>query len=184
MATAQVSWLDVIPGARQGVSYLLGQVAKFQRLPVRFQAIETTAITAKRQAEQRGKLAEATQLALALQGLATMREKHQRTSVRLADVIEGLRTAGLGITPVELGLLAASVATEVAAIFTGTDGVEATVLGAARKVLSPEEVARLAAAAPRAPLARAGGAMAALVAVGFTVFLLATRRPARRRARR
>ncbi len=143
MALGQATWLDLIPGARQGVSYLMGQVAKFERLPSRFTQLETTAIAVKRQAEGRGRLGEATALALALQGVGKLRDQQQRTAGKLADVLEGLRTAGIAATPVELGLLAARVATEMAALFNGTDGVERAIYAAARRVMSPSEVDQL-----------------------------------------
>ena len=45
------SLLDLIPGARAGVNYLLGAVADFQRLPLRLNAAQTNVIAAKRAAE-------------------------------------------------------------------------------------------------------------------------------------
>lgn len=144
----QATWLDLIPGARQGVSYLLGQVANFQRLPTRFTQIETAAVAAKRAAESRGNIGAATQLALVLQGVGSLRDAHGRTSVALADVLEGVRTAGLGLTPVELGLLAAKVATDMAGLFKGTDALQASVYNVAAKVMTPTEVTQLKLAAP------------------------------------
>ncbi len=144
----QATWLDLIPGARAGVSYLMGQVANFQRLPARFTQIEAAAIASKRAAEARGNLAAATQLALALQGVMKLRDQQIRTSGRLADVLEGLRTAGLAMTPVELGVLAARVATEMTALFNGAKALEGSVYGAAAKVMSPAEVQALKLAAP------------------------------------
>lgn len=139
----QATWLDLIPGARQGVSYLLGQVAVFQRIPSRLTQIETAAIAAKRAAEARQKFGPATALALALQVIGRLRTQQVATSSRLADVLEGLRTSGLALTQVELGVLAARVATEVAAIINGTKAVENTVYNEASKVMSPSEVTAL-----------------------------------------
>lgn len=148
MLGQQATWLDLIPGARQGVSYLMGQVANFQRLPSRFTQIETAAIAAKRVAETRGSLGAATKLALAMQANSKLREQWTGTSGRLADVLEGLRTTGLAATPVELGVLAARVATEVGALLNGAKIVEGQVYSAASSVMSPSEVAALKVAAP------------------------------------
>ena len=144
----QATYLDLIPGARAGVSYLMGQVANFQRLPSRFTQIETAAIATKRAAESRSNLVVATQLALALQGVAKLREQWSRTSSRLADVLEGLRTAGLGLTPIELGTLAARVAAEMTGLFKGADGLQSSVYSAASKVMSASEIAAMKLAAP------------------------------------
>jgi len=148
MLGQQATWLDLIPGARQGVSYLMGQVANFQRLPARFTQVETAAIAAKRVAETRGNLGAATKLALALQANTKLREQWTSTSGRLADVLEGLRTTGLAATPVELGVLAARTATEVGALLNGAKIVEGQVYSAASSVMSPSEVAALKVAAP------------------------------------
>lgn len=139
----QATWLDMIPGARQGVSYLLGQVAVFQRIPSKLTQIETAAIAAKRAAEARQRLGNATALALAIQVVGKLRSQQIATASRLADVLEGLRTSGLALTQVELGVMAARVATEVAAIINGTKAVENTVYREAEKVMSTSEVAAL-----------------------------------------
>jgi hypothetical protein len=144
----QATWLDMIPGARQGVSYLLGQVAVFQRIPSRLTQIETAAIAAKRAAEARQKFGNATALALAIQAIGKLRSQQIATASRLADVLEGLRTSGLALTQVELGVMAARVATEVAAIINGTKAVEGTVYNEAAKVMSPSEVTALKLMAP------------------------------------
>lgn len=176
-----VSYLDLIPGARAGVSYLMGQVAQFQRLPSRFTQAEVAAVAVKRAAEARGNLGVATQMALILQGIASLRTSQGRTQVKLADVLEGLRTAGLGITPVELGVLATTTAAEMASQFKGVAALESSVYSAASKVMSAAEVAALKLAAPSGgsdALTTLGnyGKYAALIAVGYAVILLAKKK--------
>ena len=186
---SQATWLDLIPGARAGVSYLMGQVAKFQRLPARYQAIETAAITAKRKAEERGKAVAATRLALAMQGLAKLREQQIRTGTRLAEVLEGLRTAGLGITPTALAVLAAKTAAEVSALFKGTDTIEGAVYNDARQVLTTEELQALRVSAQEGavPVGIGGigktGAIVLAGVVGAMLLLGGRRRPVARRSR-
>lgn len=180
----QATWLDLIPGARQGVSYLMGQVANFQRIPARLTQIETAAVVAKRAAEGRGNLGAATQLALLMQGVGSLRTQAGNISGSLADVLEGVRTAGLGLTPVELGLMAAKVATQMAALFQGTDALQASVYAVAAKVMTPAEVTQLKLAAPAGaaqPSAIASyGKFAALLGIAYAAILLGKKK--RRRA--
>lgn len=183
MATAQVSWLDLIPGARQGVTYLMGQVAAFQRLPARFTNIETAAVAAKRAAESRGDLTSATDLALSLQAVSTIRDQFGQTLGKLADVLDGLRTSGFGLTPVELAQNAATVAAEMAAEFAATDQAQGAVYATAQNVMTPDEFQQLQLQAPAgsvtSPLA-AIGKSAAVVAIGVGALILFFARSRRR----
>lgn len=171
MAGSAATWLDLIPGAQQGVAYLMGQVAKFQRLPQVVQAIETGAIYAKAKAEERGKLGYATRLALVLQSTASLRDKYVPLSAQLATVIEGVKAAGFGITPVETAAMAVSTAAKIAALFAATDATQNEMLSAARAVLTPEEMGKLQTSSPFSGAA-AVGAGAALLVGGTVVALL------------
>jgi hypothetical protein len=150
MPAGQASLLDQIPGASQGVAYLMGQVAQFQRVPMRLTAAETNAVAVKRAAESRGNLGAATNLALAIQSIMGLQDQFNQTSAKLADVLEGLRTAGFAMTPIDLATTAVTTAGEVAAILAGTAQAERAVYQAAGQVLTADELARLKAAVPTA----------------------------------
>lgn len=173
--------LDQIPGATQAVRALLGQIAQFQRVPSRLTAAMSQAVAAKRAAETRGDIGTATNLALVIQSLMSLQDQYPRTSTKVADVVEGLRQLGFAAAPFDLAVSAVQVAGEVAAILQGTQAAEAAIGQAARRVLTPEEIAQLKAGGAATPLATVTGyaKLAGLAMLGYLGFVAL--RPKRRR---
>lgn len=122
--------LDTIPGARAGVSFLLGKVSEFQRLPLRINEVEKNAVLAKRAAESRQDWGRAARMAVTIQAIAQLRERQQQVGGHLADVLDQLRQSGFGQTmTLALGLSVAKVASEVQDVLSDVSDVERDVGG-------------------------------------------------------
>jgi hypothetical protein len=125
MAFAQApTLLDLIPGGRQAVSFLLGKIADFQRVPARLAAAQTTLLSVKRAADQRGQLGPSTQAAALLGLVQQTQANFVKTAAQVGTVLDALRQTGLMQTPVDLALSAVSVAGDVAAILGATEDIE------------------------------------------------------------
>lgn len=143
LAQVQPGILDMIPGARNAVSYLLGKVADFQRVPQRLTVAQTNLINVKRVAEAKGKLGYATEAALAIQQVMKLQSDHARASGSVANALDQLRASGLLAGPVEVASSVIDAAAKVTAILRGTGDVERTATTVALKVMSQEEQAQL-----------------------------------------
>ncbi len=143
LAQVQPGVMDLIPGARNAVNYLMSKVADFQRVPQRLSTAQTNLINVKRVAEAKGKIGYATEAALAMQNVMNLQSQHQRASGSVANALDQLRTSGLLSGPIELAASVIDAAAKVTAILRGTDSVEAVVRSVSSKVMSPEEQAAL-----------------------------------------
>lgn len=143
LAQAQPSTLDLIPGARSAINYLMSKVADFQRVPQRLSSAQTNLINIKRAAEAKGKIGYATEAAFAIQQVMSLQSQHQNASGSVANAIDQLRTSGLLSGPVEVAVSVIDAAGKVTSILSGTDSVERTARSLSTKVLSPEQQAAL-----------------------------------------
>lgn len=141
LAQAQPSYLDMIPGARNAVNYLLSKVADFQRVPQRLTVAQTNLVNIKRVAEAKGKIGYATEAALGIQQVMKLQSDHQRASGAVANALDQLRTSGLLAGPVEVAAAVLDAAAKVTSILSGTDSVERLATSIQSKVMSPEEYA-------------------------------------------
>ena len=133
------STLDLIPGARSAVNYLMGKVADFQRVPQRLSTAQANLINAKRAAESKGKIGYATEAALAIQQVMNLQTEHQKASVSVGNALDQLRTSGLLAGPLDVAAAVIDAGAKVASILRGTDSVEASARSLSSKVLTPGE---------------------------------------------
>lgn len=141
LAQAQPSTLDLIPGARNAVNYLLGKVAEFQRVPQRLSVAQTNLVNAKRAAEAKNKIGYAMEAAVAIQTVMKLQSDHQRASGSVADALDQLRTSGLLSGPIDVAVAVIDASAKVTSILSGTASVEKQASSIAAKVMSPEEYA-------------------------------------------
>jgi hypothetical protein len=140
---AQPSTLDLIPGARNAVNYLMSKVADFQRVPQRLSVAQTNLINVKRVAESKNQIGYATEAALALQNVFNLQGEYTKASVSVGNAMDQLRTSGLLSGPLEVAGAVIDASSRVTAILGGTANVERSVTSISAKVMSPEEQARL-----------------------------------------
>lgn len=157
MGQTQPSVLDLVPGARNAVNYLLGKVADFQRVPQRLSVAQTNLVNIKRVAESKNRFGPATEAALAIQTVANLQLQHQQASGSVANALDQLRNSGLLAGPIDVAVSVVDAAGRVTSILKGTESVEASVRSISNKVMTTEEQAT-------AQTASAGG--------GFTKYLL------------
>jgi hypothetical protein len=143
LAQAQPSTLDLIPGARNAVNFLLSKVAEFQRVPQRLAAVQTNLINIKRVAESRGKIGYATEAAYAISSVMNLQTQHQKASGSVANALDQLRTSGLLNGVVDVAVSVIDAASKVTSILSGTASMEKMATSLASKVMSQEEQAAL-----------------------------------------
>lgn len=139
----QPSTLDLIPGARNAVNYLMGKVADFQRVPQRLSVAQTNLINIKRVAETKNQIGYATEAALALQNVFNLQSDYTKASVAVGNAMDQLRTSGLLSGPIEVAGAVLDAASRVTSILAGTGNVEKSITSISAKVMSPEERAAL-----------------------------------------
>ena len=140
---AQPSTLDLIPGARNAVNYLMGKVADFQRVPQRLSAAQTNLINIKRTAEAKNQIGYAAEAALALQNVFNLQGDYSKASVSVGNALDQLRTSGLLSGTLEVAGAVLDAASKVTAILGGTANVEKSASSIASKVMTPGEQAQL-----------------------------------------
>lgn len=154
LAQAQPSLLDMIPGARSAIDYLISKVADFQRVPSRLAALQTNFVNVKRVAESKGKLGYATEAALAIQSVMNMQTQHQKASVSVGNALDQLRSSGLLAGTVDVAIAVADASAKVATLLNGTSGLEKQLDSLRGKVMSQEEQSATASGSAKVSVAK------------------------------
>ena len=136
--------LDVVPGARDAVKYLTARVADFQRLPTKLDALERQTVQMKAIFSGRNNYLASGKAALILRDIATLRADYNKSAAGVADVLDGVRNAGL-LGGVDLNLLLTGVKTAatVAGALAAYTEVEKVVTKLAQDELKPGEAEKV-----------------------------------------
>lgn len=126
MATT-MDYLDAIPGARAALDYVVKQVAAFQRIPGRLQVAKANLVNIKRTAESKGMASVATEAAIAITASDTLQSDFNQASVKVGQVLEELRSAGMLSGTLDTIGNVIDAATQVQGLLNATDDLERTV---------------------------------------------------------
>lgn len=131
--------LAAIPGSQDAVKYITAKVADFQRLPSRMDAVERQAIQMKALFDARNDYLRSARAAAVVGDISKLRADYNRSSAGVADVLDGVRNAGL-LGGIDVNLLWTTVKTAgtMAGALTAFDGV-AQAANQLQTELKPEE---------------------------------------------
>lgn len=124
---ATPSALDLIPGARAAVNYIMSQVSAFQRVPGRLNTAVQQLVTIKRDAETKGNMGASAQAAMALQAALNLQSQYNTASSAVADAMDQLRNSGLLSGPLDVAAAVLKAAGQLSVQLKGTQQVEDSV---------------------------------------------------------
>ena len=131
--------IDIIPGARGAVNYILKQVAELQRVPSRLSVIERQSYAVKQNAEARGDYSASADAGALLSAVQDIRARYGQVSGQLADVMDQLRASGYLSGAFETVTSAIFLAAQVALVLKGTQETERASTTLATKVLGADQ---------------------------------------------
>lgn len=137
LAQADVSLLDLIPGARSAVNYVISKVAEFQRVPQRLAAVQVNLVNAKRAAEAKGNMGLASEAAFALQTAIGFQNSYPKVAGLVGNAMDQLRQAGMLAGTLDVAGAVLDAASKVAAMLNGTKALESSAVNITNKAQVP-----------------------------------------------
>lgn len=135
--------LGQIPGAEEAVNWIKARVGQFYQLPERISKLQDKASKLQAVAVQKKMADQAARTYGVSTALKALKDSWATTEAKLSALLTDMKAAGLGAVSVSMAFSAVAMGGYMTYLFTTIDYQEKVLADVAKKILTPEEAARL-----------------------------------------
>jgi hypothetical protein len=136
--------LGQVPGAENAINWVKARVGEFYQLPERISKLQDKAAKLQTVADQKKRVDQAARTFGVSTALKSSKENWATTEAKLSVLLANLKSAGLGVVvPLGIALSGIAMGGSMVYLFKTVDYQEKVLADIAKKILTPEEAARL-----------------------------------------